>query len=208
MKIKIIGTGYVGLVSGVCFASKGNHVTCYDINKDIILKLHSGKMHFYELLKPLADTTNLKDSDFVDWGNDESYVKAIGTGECAGVVIDLVATLLMDVEEKIGLAQEALEQDLYPDSIHHSYASMVNGAKALLTGYGVRNNQLNKVVSNFDETAVSTNDIDLGGSFAELVYQIDKNKPSKEFAEKYLGETKIFYKKLVELRQKQLVDNK
>ena len=164
----------------------------------------TGKMHFYDLLKPLADTTNLKDSDFIDWGNDESYVKTIGTGECAGVVIDLVATLLMDVEEKIGLAKEALEQNLYPDSIHHSYASMVNGAKALLTGYGVRNNQLNKVVSNFDETAVNSGDIELGGSFADLVYQIDKNNPSQEFAEKFLEDAKTFYDQLVELRQKQL----
>ena len=131
-------------------------------------------------------------------------VAAVHAGECAGVVIDLVATLLMDVEEKISLSQEALDQDLYPDSIHHSYASMVNGAKALLTGYGVRNNQLNKVVSNFDETAVNSGDIDLGGSFSDLVYQIDQNNPSKEFAEKFLADAKIFYDQLVELRQKQL----
>ena len=81
---------------------------------------------------------------------------------------------------------------------------MVNGAKALLTGYGVRNNQLNKVVSNFDETAVNSGDIDLGGSFSDLVYQIDKNNPSKEFAAKFLEDAKTFYDQLVELRQKQL----
>ena len=111
----------------------------------------------------------------------------------------------MDVEEKVGLAEEALEQGLFPDSIHHSYASMVNGAKALLTGYGVKNNQLNKVVINFDETAVNSGDINLGGtSFADLVYQIDKNAPSKEFAEKFLADAKNFYNQLVELRQKQV----
>ena len=152
----------------------------------------------------MADTSNLKDTDFVDWGNDEAYLKAIGKGECAGVVIDLVATLLMDVEEKMGLAQDALDQNLFPDSIHHSYSSMLNGAKALLTGYSVRNNQLNKVVVNFDETAVDSGDIDLGGSFNDLVYQIDKNKPSKEFAEKFLNDARLFYNKLVELRQRQL----
>ena len=114
----------------------------------------------------------------------------------------------MDVEEKIDLAQEALEQDLYPDSIHHSYASMVNGAKALLTGYGVKNNQLNKVVSNFDETAVNSGDIELGGSFADLVYQIDKHAPNKAFAEKFLGDAKTFYNQLVALRQRQLADTK
>lgn len=166
----------------------------------------TGKMYFYDLLKPLADTTNLKDTDFIDWGNDEAYIKAIGKGECAGVVIDLVATLLMDVEEKMELAQEALDQNLFPDSIHHSYSSMLNGAKALLTGYGVRNNQLNKVAINFDETAVDSGDIDLGGSFKDFAYQIDKNAPSKEFAEKFLKDARLFYDKLVELRQKQLAN--
>lgn len=164
----------------------------------------TGKIHFYELLKPLADLSEIKDEDFVDWGSNEAYVKAIGTGECAGVVIDLVATLLMDVEEKVRLAEEALEEGLYPDAIHHSYASMVNGAKALLTGYGVRNNQLNKVVTNFDETAVDSGDIDLGGSFSDLVYQIDKNRPTKEFAAAYLSDAKRFYNQLLELREKQL----
>ena len=164
----------------------------------------TGKMHFHSLLRPLMDPTTITNEDFIDWGSSEEFVKAIGTGECAGVVIDLVATLLMDVEEKMSLAQEALNQDLYPDSIHHSYASMVNGAKALLTGYSVRNNALSKVVKDFDETAVNSGDIDLGCSFSDLVYQIDKNNPSKEFAEKFLSDAREFYNKLILLRQKQL----
>jgi sulfite reductase (ferredoxin) len=167
----------------------------------------TGKMHFYALLKPLTDLSDIKNEDFVDWGNTSAYEKAIGTGECAGVVIDLVATLLMDVEEKMSLAEEALEQNLYPDSIHHSYASMVNGAKALLTGYGVRNNALSKVIKDFDETAVNSGDIDLGGTFADLVFQIDKNTPSKGFAEKFLADAKDFYNKLLLLRQKQLASS-
>ncbi|MFT4900062.1 MAG: sulfite reductase (ferredoxin) [Flavobacteriales bacterium] len=164
----------------------------------------TGKIHFYALLKPLADLSEVKNEEFVDWGSSDAFIKAIGTGECAGVVIDLVATLLMDVEEKIMLSKEALDQGLYPDSIHHSYSSMVNGAKALLTGYGVKNNQLNKVVTNFDETAVNSGDVKIEGSFNDLVYQIDKNKPSKEFAEKFLIDTRGFYDKLVALRKKQL----
>ena len=167
----------------------------------------TGKMYFHKLLRPLMDLTNIKDEEFVDWGNSKAYEKAIGTGECAGVVIDLVATLLMDVEEKMSLSQDALDQNLYPDSIHHSYASMVNGAKALLTGYGVRNNALSKVIKDFDETAVKSGDIDLGGSFSDLVFQIDKNIPSKEFAIKFLKDAKDFYDKLILLRQKQLASS-
>lgn len=164
----------------------------------------TGKIHFYELLKPLGDLTAITDQDFIDWGSDDAFVKAIGVGECAGVVLDLVATLLLDVEEKLQLSQDALDQGLFPDSIHHSYASMVNGAKALLTGYGVRNNTLVKVVKDFDEIAVNSGDIELEGSFADLAYQIDKNKPSKEFAVKFLNDAKVFFGKLNDLRAKQL----
>ena len=41
MKIVVIGAGYVGLVSGVCFADFGHHVTCVDINKEKIKQIHN-----------------------------------------------------------------------------------------------------------------------------------------------------------------------
>lgn len=48
MKIAVVGTGYVGLVSGTCFAESGNTVTCVDINKNKIKDLDNGKMPIYE----------------------------------------------------------------------------------------------------------------------------------------------------------------
>ena len=48
MKIAVVGTGYVGLVTGTCFAETGNDVTCVDINKEIIDKLLSGQVTIYE----------------------------------------------------------------------------------------------------------------------------------------------------------------
>ena len=48
MKIAIIGTGYVGLVSGTCFAETGNHVLCVDIDQNKVAKLKSGKLTIYE----------------------------------------------------------------------------------------------------------------------------------------------------------------
>ena len=48
MKIAIVGTGYVGLVSGTCFAETGNHVICVDIDKNKVDKLSSGQLTIFE----------------------------------------------------------------------------------------------------------------------------------------------------------------
>src|SRR5690606_31092430 len=66
------------------------------------------KDYFYRLLKPIADLSTLAPDEFVDWGHQESYKPAIGVGECAGVIIDLVATLLFETEEKLDWAKESL----------------------------------------------------------------------------------------------------
>jgi UDPglucose 6-dehydrogenase len=48
MKITVVGTGYVGLVSGTCFAETGNHVTCVDIDPNKVSKLSNGQITIYE----------------------------------------------------------------------------------------------------------------------------------------------------------------
>ncbi len=48
MKIAVVGTGYVGLVSGTCFAETGNKVTCVDIDPNKVTKLANGQITIYE----------------------------------------------------------------------------------------------------------------------------------------------------------------
>ncbi len=48
MKIGVIGTGYVGLVTGACFSDVGNEVVCYDIDQNIISDLQKGIVNIYE----------------------------------------------------------------------------------------------------------------------------------------------------------------
>lgn len=48
MNIAVVGTGYVGLVSGTCFADSGNRVTCVDIDEDKVKRLRAGEVPIYE----------------------------------------------------------------------------------------------------------------------------------------------------------------
>ena len=61
MKIAIVGTGYVGLVSGTCFADTGNHVTCIDIDESKITRLQAGEITIYEPGLEKIFTRNIKE---------------------------------------------------------------------------------------------------------------------------------------------------
>jgi len=163
-----------------------------------------GEKYFFDLLTPLADITNLTESDFVDWGNADNYVKAIGVGECAGVVIDLVATLIFEAKDKLTFAHEAFEEGKWSDAIYLAYAGFVNGAKALLLAENQKTNHHAGIIDLFDTYFVAANKIDLKSTFKDLVYQINQNEPSEEFAKKYIQEGISFFENIEAYRAKDL----
>jgi UDPglucose 6-dehydrogenase len=86
MRIAVVGTGYVGLVAGTCFAESGNNVVCLDIDEDKIERLRQGEVPIYEpgleeLLKRnvhdgrLSFTTSYTDAI----GNAQAVFIAVGT---------------------------------------------------------------------------------------------------------------------------------
>lgn len=163
-----------------------------------------GEKYFYEILKPYADVTNLTEADFVDWGNADNYVKAVGVGECAGVVIDLVATLLFEAKEKLILAQESFDEKKWSDAIYHAYAGFVNGAKALLLSENQKTNHHAGIVDLFDTVFIENNKIELNSTFKDLVYQINKNEPSEAFAKDYIAQAVVFFDKIETFRAQEL----
>jgi len=151
-----------------------------------------GKDYFYQLLKPLADLTTLTDDEFVDWGHQETFATAIGVGECAGVVIDLVATLLYESDEKMGWAKESFEGKAWADAIYHAYNVFISSAKALLLDKNINSSTQTAIIREFDNQYVNTGEIQLDASFTDMVLQINQNEPSEAFAKAYLQQASDF----------------
>ncbi|SHG83939.1 HEPN domain-containing protein [Flagellimonas flava] len=163
-----------------------------------------GEHYFYDFLKPLANIENLNPSDFIDWGTEEKYKKEIGIGECAGVIVDLVATLFFESQEKIEKAEEALSEGKWAASIYYSYQSIVNSAKALLTSEKVKTNTHNGIIRDFDRLYVESGKINLEGSFEDLALQLNKNRPTEEFAQQFLNDAKTVLEQLEAYRKLEL----
>ncbi|WP_257667557.1 HEPN domain-containing protein [Parapedobacter tibetensis] len=151
------------------------------------------KDYFYRLLKPLADLTTLRDEEFVDWGHEETFQTAIGVGECAGVVIDLVATLLFEVEEKLAWANESYNAGAYADAIYHVYSVFISGAKALLLDKGIQSSSQHAIIKDFDTNFVETGEFSFPEGFGGQVLQINRQEPSETFAKQYLAAAIGFY---------------
>jgi len=151
-----------------------------------------GEKYFYELLKPHASLDTLLAEDYIDWGQEEKYATAIGVGECAGVMIDLVATLILEGEEKLEMSRECLDKKAYADGIYNAYSAFVHTAKALLLQSGVQCNTQAGILRDFDKHFTQKGEFAPFSNFQERVLQINESEPSEQFASTYLQQAKDF----------------
>jgi sulfite reductase (ferredoxin) len=169
--------------------------------------VRQGKMYFYYLLKPLAELENLEAGDYMDWadtGTEEAFKVETGVGECAGVVIDLIQTLIVEAEEKLGYAIDNLKAQNYADAIYHAYGAFVIGAKSLLLADDINPSTQMSIIKEFDSYFVESGKIKLESSFEELVMQMKEREPGEAFAQSYLEAAQSFLKLIQKIREDQL----
>ncbi|MEC7173191.1 MAG: nitrite/sulfite reductase, partial [Bacteroidota bacterium] len=146
------------------------------------------KDYYYQNLKHYSEVEHLTADDFIDWGVKEKYQKAIGIGECAGVTIDLVQTLLFDAKEALEWAQEAYGENRFSDAVHHAYNARVRAAKAILTQGNAKINSHASIIDAFDPQYPEYTK-EKGLSFKEDILKMQKNKPTASFAKIYVEQT-------------------
>ncbi len=110
MNITVVGSGYVGLVTGTCFAEMGNHVTCIDIDQKKIDKLKDGIIPIYEpglesMVLKNVQNGSLHFSTDLEYGLDNSKVVfiAVGTpmGEDGSADLQYVLSVASEIGQKI-----------------------------------------------------------------------------------------------------------
>jgi len=151
-----------------------------------------GDRYYYDLLKPLASLETLQAEDYLDWGQQEKFSTAIGVGECAGVMIDLVATLILEASEKIAGSEECLANGKWADGIYQAYAAQVHTAKALLLQQGVQCNTQHGILKDFDTHFTQKGLYTSSAGFKNDVMRMNEAPPSEEFALDYFEQAKEF----------------
>jgi len=107
MKLTIIGSGYVGLVSGACFAEMGNNVTCVDIDREKIKQLENGVIPIYEPgLAPMVlkniERNNLKFSTSLKQSIQDASIVFIAVGTPMGDDGSADLQYVLSVAKEIG----------------------------------------------------------------------------------------------------------
>lgn len=160
MKIAVAGTGYVGLVAGVCFAEKGYNVTCVDVNEDKIKMMQQGISPIYEEGLEELLKENLKNNKIRFTSNyKEAYRDAdiifigVGTPELpdGSANLDFVATVSRQIAETIEKdclvvvkstvpvgTNDKVEQFIKDSLAHNVKVDVASNPEFLAQGHAVR----------------------------------------------------------------------
>ena len=157
--------------------------------------LRVGDRYHYNLLQQHVEGTS--EDLYVDWGSETAFKPQIGVGECAGVVIDLVSTLLLEAREKLDLGIEAMHEGRWGHAIYHAYAAQIAGAKALLVKEGEKTNTYADILASFDRVFVATGAFSPeAGSFTAQVLSYLGGANTQTFAEAYVQTAQAFLDEL------------
>ncbi|WP_317373154.1 UDP-glucose/GDP-mannose dehydrogenase family protein, partial [Helicobacter canis] len=138
MRVTIIGSGYVGLVAGACFAQMGNNVTCLDIDKDKIAKLQKGIVPIYEpgLSEMIVEnqakgTLSFTDSKPKAISQAEVIFIAVGTpmGDDGSADLRFVRAVAQDIGEHLNDYAVVVDKSTVPVGTAREVRSII--AKAL-----------------------------------------------------------------------------
>jgi UDPglucose 6-dehydrogenase len=152
MKIAVIGTGYVGLVSGTCFAEMGNTVTCVDINEEKIQNLEKGIIPIYEPgLTPMVlknvDNKNLQFSTSLKESIQDVNIVfiAVGTpmGEDGSADLQYVTAVAKEIGESMNSELVVVDKSTVPvgtaDKVKETIQNELNKRDANLKFHIVSN---------------------------------------------------------------------
>jgi sulfite reductase (ferredoxin) len=175
------------------------------------------KNYFFQLLKPLADLTSLQEDDYRDWDHEELFKTEIGVGECASVMVDLVATTITEGQEKLNLAKENFQSGIWADAIYHAYNVLITGAKGLLMTKDVNTNTQYGIINDFEANFGQEFQYDTPAEFQladkaetpfrSLAFSINKFEPTEEFATYFLNKADEFLNFVRNTRGAQLMEN-
>ena len=140
MQIAIIGTGYVGLVVGTCFAENGNRVTCVDLDESKIFRLKKGETPIYEpglkdLIRRNADEGRLSFTTDTATAVKEAKVCFIAVGTPPGEDGSADLTHVLDVAKSIARAMEGYKVIVNKSTVPVGTNHRVRDAIAELTDH-------------------------------------------------------------------------
>ena len=166
--------------------------------------LRKEKIYFYDQLKDLADLSAASD-DELDWGA-EKFKPEIGIGECAGVKIDLVQTLLYEAWEKVEEAQLFIADEKWNDAVYTAYASMIQTAKAFLIKQGEKTNSKHQISVAFEAYYPQVKQKFLEEDFKSFLAEFNTTR-TKGYALEYVQKAEQFHLAIDELNAEATAKN-